>query len=153
MIAALLILIILILLFGAAAVKGWIGSILIWAGVGVFSIAAALMIIGLVGAENALLVIFGGAIVLCLALHCSGLILARWKAGAVYAQRTRWTEEAERELVQQVVTSAAKREENLAKARDEKARVFGNPVILSKAEKRRRKDEFRNNVRRSRLER
>ena len=124
MIVTLLILIVSILLFGAAAVKGWIGSVAvaILTGAAMVLIFTALWLV--VGRENfdiLVAAIIGGLIVVGV-----------------------WAKKVERSPIQvQRSTDRSISEVREARIREEHAAMFRNPTLLTKEEKKRRKKESR----------
>lgn len=126
MIVALLILIVLILLFGAAAVKGWIGAILVTLVAGVILIATLTLASAEFGKDSVYVVLFGGGILL--------LVGSMWARGNFDRPDIEKPSETVAESIE---------EKRRARVLEEQAAMFRSPTILSKDEKRRRKSEYK----------
>lgn len=124
MIVALLILIVLILLFGAAAVKGWIGSIAATVASGVALILIFTVVIVWVGKDNVDLLV--GIIIGVL------LILGVW---AKLADQP--TEPINRPAERSIS------ETRQARIEKEHDMIFRNPTYLTKEEKKSRRNEYK----------
>lgn len=124
MIVALLILIVLILLFGAAAVKGWISSILIKGMIGILIVGVLTVLQVKFGKDAIFFALFGIAILLA--------ILGLW------AQST-----TEPPTEKQPSLNPSIGEIRQKRMRRELAEKFANPVYLTKEEKKRRKAAYK----------
>jgi hypothetical protein len=127
MIVALMILIVLILLFGAAAVKGWIGSIAATVLSGVAIVLVFTLTTIAVGKDNVDILI--GVVIGAL------LIVGIW---AKIAER-----EAQSARPSEPPTARSISEARQARIKQEHLAMFRNPTYLSKLEKKRRKDDYK----------